>query len=177
MLQGDFTIWIVCSEQGFFISYIIHDLLQWFQKVTEAESLLAPKHRILSLWVLTMDVGVSLRLNTKIAVRRNSVRCWKKGATLSEDTGGYAVMTMARSRMFCIPTLVLTLHIRDAQCMRKVAGPQICRQSIYQSFLIVLAETLCYIRLWHWWRAVSSTWILTLFYPCVHSFRIRQQFF
>lgn len=23
----DFTIWIVCSEQGFFISYIIHNLL------------------------------------------------------------------------------------------------------------------------------------------------------
>lgn len=31
----------------------------------------------------------------------------------------------------------------------KVAGPQICFQSIYQSFLIVLAETSCYIRPWH----------------------------
>jgi len=61
-----------------------------------------------------MDVGALLRLNTKIAVRRNNVRCWRKGAMLSEDTGGYAVMTMAGSRMFYPPTLVLTLHMRDA---------------------------------------------------------------
>ena len=75
MLQGDFTIWIVCSEQGFFISYIIHDLLQWFQKDTQAESLLAPKPRIFSWWVLTMDVRALLRLHPKFAVGRYSVRC------------------------------------------------------------------------------------------------------
>lgn len=128
MLQGDFTIWIVCSEQGFFISYIIHDLLQWFQKVPQAESLLAAKHRISSLWVLTTDIRAFLRLHPKFVMGsyKNRSCVWGWSEIHSNDRGKIQAA-------FSLPSL-LVLLLLWAWCTGEVSrSPALSLVSMWKS--------------------------------------------
>lgn len=90
----------------------------------------APKHRISSLCVLTMDVRAILRLHPKFVVGRYKKR------SVPKDGGGYTVMTMAKSSLLSASPPCLLSHCCELDVPGRWAGPQLCLWSAHESLMV-----------------------------------------